>query len=122
MIPAMPAYERPRPRVEGNVIRIETEFATRLRMLVIWEARRAARQAVIRKLKAEGRIKLAYLSASEITQLADAHLRAHAAELLAQAEASSIVRDLKASESVRKDQRNRTLALQAQRNLKEIQQ
>jgi hypothetical protein len=62
------------------------------------------------------------MSASEITTLANAHLRAHAAELLAQAEASSIVQTLKASESVRKVESNRTLALQAQRNEKEIQQ
>jgi hypothetical protein len=45
--------ERPRPQAEGNIVRIQTEFAMRLRMTVIWVARREARQAVIRKLKAE---------------------------------------------------------------------
>ena len=35
------------------------------------------------------------MSASEITSLANAHLRAHAAELLAQAEASRTVQNLR---------------------------
>jgi hypothetical protein len=81
----------------GEVIHIPTQMSTRVRFAIITLARREAREAVKRKLRAEGRIKLAYLSASEITQLADAHLRAHAAELLAQAEASSIVRNLQHS-------------------------
>jgi hypothetical protein len=34
----------PRPRTVGNVTRIETEFATRVRFAVIWQARQAARQ------------------------------------------------------------------------------
>jgi hypothetical protein len=46
---------------------------------VIWEAR----QAIIRKLKAEGKVKVSLLSRAEITRLAEAHLREHAAELLA---------------------------------------
>jgi hypothetical protein len=118
MMPAMPAYER--PQAEGNVVRIPTAFDTRVRFAIITLARREAREAVKRQLRAEGR-RISLLSASEITQLADAHLREHAAEPLAQAEASSIVRNL-AAESVRKDHRNRTLALQAQCNQKEIQQ
>jgi hypothetical protein len=84
----------PDRRTEGNVYRIPTQFATRLRMLVIWEARREARQAVIRKLKAEG-VRVSLMSASEITQVADAHLREHAAELLAKAEASRVVHNLR---------------------------
>jgi hypothetical protein len=53
---------------------------------------------------------------SVIASQANAYLRAHAAELFAEATR------VEAWESVRKDHRNRTLALQAQRNLKEIQQ
>jgi hypothetical protein len=54
---------------------------------------------------------------SVIASQANAYLRAHAAELFAEARTR-----VEAWESVRKDHRNRTLALQAQRNLKEIQQ
>jgi hypothetical protein len=71
----MPPESPERRRDEGNVHRIETEFVTRPRMLVIWEARQQARQAVIRKLKAEGKVKVSLMSASEITRLANAHLR-----------------------------------------------
>jgi hypothetical protein len=42
---------------------------------------------VKRKLRAEG-VRISLLSASTITQLADAHLREHAAELLACSAAS----------------------------------
>jgi hypothetical protein len=122
MMPAMmPAYGHKRQRrVDGNVTQIETEFASRVRFLVIWEAQREAKQAVIRELKGEGR-RVSLMSAAELNRLAVAHLRANAAVLLAQAEASGIVQSL-AAESVRKDSRNRTLALEAQRNQKEIQQ
>jgi hypothetical protein len=80
------------------------------------------REAVKRKLRAEGKVKASLLSASELNTLANEYLKSHAAELLAQAERSGFVRSLWAAESVRIDSRNRTLALQAQRNEKEIQQ
>jgi hypothetical protein len=70
-----------RKRREGNVTYIQTEFASRLRFLVIWEARQQARQAVIRRIKAEGKVKVSLMSAGQITSLANAHLREHAAEL-----------------------------------------
>jgi hypothetical protein len=63
-------------------------------MLVAWEARQQARQAVIRRLKAEGKVKVSLMSRASITRLAMAHLRAHEAELLAQAEASGAVQRL----------------------------
>ena len=85
----------PRPRTVGNVTRIETEFATRVRFAVIWQARQAARQEVIRRIKAEGKVKVSLMSASQISSLANAHLRAHAAELLAAAEASGAVQNLR---------------------------
>jgi hypothetical protein len=88
MLPAMPA-----PRVEGNVVRIPTAFETRVRMMVIWKAQREAREAVIRKLKAEGR-RVSLMSASQINALATAHLREHHRELFAAAEASGVVRNL----------------------------
>jgi hypothetical protein len=56
-------------------------------------AKREAREAVKRKLRAEGH-RPTLMSASEITSLANVHLREHAAELLAQAEASGVVRNL----------------------------
>jgi hypothetical protein len=98
MMPAMTANERPRPREEGNVHRIPTAFETRVRRMVIWKAQREARQAVIRKLKAEGR-RTSLMSAGEITQLADAHLRANAAALLAEASASGVVQQLRLEHS-----------------------
>ena len=85
----------PRPRTVGNVTRIETEFATRVRFAVIWQARQAARQEVIRRIKAEGKVKVSLMSASQISSLANAHLRAHAAELLAAAEATGAVQNLR---------------------------
>lgn len=84
-----------RTRREGNVVRIRTEFATRARFMVLWEARQQARQAVIRRIKAEGKAKVSLMSAGEITRLAMEHLRAHAAELLAAAGASGTVRNLR---------------------------
>ena len=84
-----------RTRREGNVTYLRTEFATRLRFLVLWEMRQQARQVVIRKIKAEGKAKVSLMSAGEITRLAMDHLRAHSAELLAAAEASGVVRNLR---------------------------
>ena len=43
-----------RTRREGNITCIQTEFATRVRFAVILLAKREARKAVIRQLKAEG--------------------------------------------------------------------
>jgi hypothetical protein len=65
-----PPEQPPRPRLRGNVHYLETDFATRLRQLVIWEARQQARQAVIRRIKAEGKVRVSLMSASEITHLA----------------------------------------------------
>jgi hypothetical protein len=89
-----PQPQPPRPHLRGNVHYLETEFATRVRFMVISLAKREARKAVIRQLRAEGH-KPTLMSASEITSLANVHLRAHTAELLAQAEASGIVRNLR---------------------------
>jgi hypothetical protein len=103
MMPAaMPAYghKRPQRRREGNVTKIETEFATRLRFLVVWEAQRAAKQAVVRRLKGEGK-RTSLMSASQLNSLAVAHLREHHRELFAAAEASGVVQDLRFSFSRR---------------------
>ena len=49
----MTPMEQPeRPRQQGYVHRIPTEFETRLRFMIIWNARLEAREAVKRKLKA----------------------------------------------------------------------
>ena len=56
--------------------------------------RREAREIVKWKLKAQG-VKVSLLSAVTITQLANAHLRRNAAELLAAAEASGAVQNLR---------------------------
>jgi hypothetical protein len=93
----MTPQERPEPgrtRREGNVVHIQTEFATRVRFMVISLAKREAREAVKRKLRAEGH-RPTLMSASEINTLANAHLRANAAELLAKAEASGMVQNLR---------------------------
>jgi hypothetical protein len=109
MLPAMSPYPQRRGRrKEGNVTFIETQFATRLRFLVVWHAQREARERVIRKLKGEGR-RVSLMSASEINALAVAYLRANAAELLAQAEASGLVQNLR--------QTSRESTLFRQRNL-----
>jgi hypothetical protein len=91
----MPPEQTERPRLRDGVHYVPTTFETRLRMMLIWEARQQARQAVIRKLKAEGRVPVSLLPRVEITRLAEAHLREHAAELLAQAEASGAVQKLR---------------------------
>ena len=62
-----PAYSPERPRAEGNVVRIETEFGTRVRFMVISLAKREAREAVKRRLRAEGKVKASLLSASELS-------------------------------------------------------
>jgi hypothetical protein len=94
----MTPQERPEPgrtRREGNVTYLRGEFATRVRQMVIWSAKREAREAVIRRIKAEGKVKVSLMSAGEISSLANAHLREHAAELLATAEASRVVQNLR---------------------------
>jgi hypothetical protein len=60
------AYCPERLRKEGNVVRIPTAFETRLRHMIIWEARLEAREIIKRKLKAEG-IRVSLLSASTQT-------------------------------------------------------
>jgi hypothetical protein len=72
---------------DPNAVRDAGRFA------IITLARREAREAVKRKLRAEGRVRVTLMSSSELNTLADEYLRAHAAELLA-AEGSSIVRNL----------------------------
>jgi hypothetical protein len=62
-----------RTRREGNITYIQTEFATRVRMAVISLAKREAREAVKRNLRAEGEVKVWLHSASEINTLANAH-------------------------------------------------
>jgi uncharacterized protein (DUF1800 family) len=87
----MTPMEQPeRPRQEGNVHISKTQLRARVQMMIAWEARREAREEVKRKLKAQG-VKVSLMARAEITRLANAHLRAHAAELLAQAEASGVV-------------------------------
>jgi hypothetical protein len=63
--------ESPEPRrcVEGNVVRIPTAFETRVRLMIIAEAKLEAR-AVKKKLKSEG-VRVSLLSASTITRHAD---------------------------------------------------
>jgi hypothetical protein len=91
----MTPMEQPtRPRTVGNVTRLETPLRARVQMMIHYVARQEARQAVIRRLKAEGRVRVSLMSASQITQLAKAHLQAHAAELLAAAERSGAVQRL----------------------------
>ena len=97
-----PAYNPERPRSEGNVYRIATQFGTRVRFAVIALAKREAREAVKRRLRAEGKVRVTLLSASEINTLANAYLKTHAAELLAQAEASSIVQNLRVAHERRR--------------------
>jgi hypothetical protein len=92
----MTPQERPEPgrtRREGNITYIQTEFATRVRSAVISLAKREAREAVKRKLRAEGH-RPHSRTLSEINRLANAYLKAHTAELLAQADASRTVQML----------------------------
>jgi hypothetical protein len=96
--PERPERQR---RVEGNVVHLQTQLRARLRSMIVWEARLNAREIVKRKLKVEG-VKVSLLSASTITRLAQEHLRQHAAELLAQAEASGVVQKLRHSINARR--------------------
>jgi hypothetical protein len=99
---AMTPMEQPeRPRQEGNVHHLETQLRARVQMMIAWEMRREAREIVKRKLKAQG-VKVSLMAASEITRLAHAHLRQHAAELLAQAEASGVVQNLRVAHERRR--------------------
>ena len=77
----------PRPQLRDGVHYIPTEFGTRVRLMVISLAKREAREPVKRKLRAEG-TKPWLRTVSEINRLANAHLQANAATLLAAAEAS----------------------------------
>jgi len=70
----------------------------RVRDAIHWQALSAARVIVKDRLKAQG-VKVSLVAANKITELALAHLRANAAELLAQAEASGAVQRLR-NESV----------------------
>jgi hypothetical protein len=92
----------PRPRLRDGVHYIPTTFETRVRMMIAWEARRAAREAVVRKLKQEGKVRVSLMSASQITRLANEHLRAHSAELLRAAERSGAVQNLRVAHERRR--------------------
>jgi hypothetical protein len=64
------AYSKPeRTRREGNITYIQTQFATRVRSAIISLAKREAREAIKRKLRAEGKVRVTLLSASEINSL-----------------------------------------------------
>jgi hypothetical protein len=90
----MTPQEKPeRPRLRDGVHYLETPFRARVRMMIEHVARQEAREEVKRRLRAQG-VKLSLTSAMTITQLANAHLRAHEAELLAQAERSGAVQRL----------------------------
>jgi hypothetical protein len=90
----MTPQEKPeRPRLRDGVHYLETPFRARMRMMIEHVARQEAREEVKRRLRAQG-VKLSLTSAMTITQLANAHLRAHEAELLAQAERSGAVQRL----------------------------
>ena len=99
-------------------LRLQHEALQQKRDAVVALARHAARNAVRRQLQAQG-VKVALVPLSLISAQANVYLRVHSAELFAQARATA---ERWAAESVRKDQRNRTLVLQAQRNQKEFQQ
>jgi hypothetical protein len=95
-----PMEQPPRPRQEGNVHHLETQFRQRVQMMIAWEMRREAREIVKKKLKAQG-VKVSLLAASQITRLAMAHLRAHQEELLRAAEASGAVQRLVREEAAK---------------------
>jgi hypothetical protein len=96
-----PPEQPERPRQEGNVHHLETQLRARVQMMIAWEMRREAREIVKHKLKAQG-VKVSLVSASTITQLAHAHLRRHAAELLREAEASGAVQNLRVAHERRR--------------------
>ena len=88
----MTPQERPEPgrtRREGNITYIQTEFATRVRSAVKARSTRSGEAQA-----AGGRPQAHSRTLSEINRLANAYLKAHTAELLAQAEASRTVQML----------------------------
>jgi hypothetical protein len=85
---------------EGNVVRIPTALKTRLRLMLHWEAQRAARKIVVRELKAKG-IRTSLMSTNKLTRLTLDYLCRHRAELLAEAEASGAVQMLRQTISQR---------------------
>jgi hypothetical protein len=99
-------------------LRLQHEALQQKRDAVVALARHAARNAVRRQLQAQG-VKVALVPLSLISAQANVYLLAHSAKLFAQARATA---ERWAAQSVRKDQGNRTLALQAQRDQKEFQQ
>jgi len=96
----MPPEQPPRPRLRGNVHYLETQLRARVQMMIAWEMWREAREIVKRKLKAQGK-RVSLMAAAEISRLANEHLRAHGAELLAQAEASGVVQRLMRDEEAK---------------------
>jgi hypothetical protein len=52
-----------RKRRDGNITHIRTQFATRVRSAIITLAKREAREAIKRRLRAEGKVKVWLLSA-----------------------------------------------------------
>jgi hypothetical protein len=87
-------------RRSAEVVRLPMTFEMRVRQMVIFEALRTARQIVKDRLKAQG-VKVSLVAANKITELALAHLRANATELLAQAEASGAVQKLRVAHGQR---------------------
>jgi hypothetical protein len=72
----------------------------------------AARDAIKRKLRAEGRVKLSQVSPAQLAPLVRAYLLAHGAELLAQAEASPIVQNLRVTHGRRRvDQAEKSMCI-----------
>jgi hypothetical protein len=79
----------------GNSLsRIPITFEMRVRHAIHWQMHRAAREIVIKRLKAEG-AKTTLMARSQITRLGLEYLRENQAELLAQAEASGAVQRLR---------------------------
>jgi hypothetical protein len=80
----------------AKVVHIPITFEMRVRHAVIWQAQRAAREIVVRELKAQG-IRTSLMSSIKLTRLTLDYLCRHRAELLAQAEASGAVHHLRNS-------------------------
>jgi hypothetical protein len=95
-----PADKSDDMKQQGNVVRIPTAFETRVRLMLHWQAQRAAREIVVRELKAQG-IRTSLMSTNKITRLTLDYLCRHRAELLAQAEASGAVQHLRQTFSQR---------------------
>jgi hypothetical protein len=87
-------------------------------------ARYYAKQAVKAQLRRE-KIKITEIAPREINARTEAYLAEHAAELLAKAEqtiaASPVLQKMVARQSVRNDQRNRTLTLRRSQQVQAIQ-